>query len=152
MGSWGRAWSMAEVRDFIGHCSVGMTERYAHLGPGHLKALAAETKIVHRSSTPRQEVEAVPVAAKRNSEASADELGNSCSIQLSYAVVIPFAQGTLRKGSRETLKYHEIREERKRFHTLRACELPFLPSSFFPACFLGLPFWAFLFWARLRAT
>ncbi len=62
MGSWGRAWSLAEVKDYIGHCSVSMTERYAHLSPGHLKALAAETKIVHAASTPARVAEEVTVA------------------------------------------------------------------------------------------
>ena len=53
MGSWGRKWSLAEVRDFIGHSSVTLTERYAHLGPGHLASIAAETFVDKRSSTNR---------------------------------------------------------------------------------------------------
>lgn len=53
MGSWGRTWTIAEIRDFIGHSSVSMTERYAHLGPGHLASIAAETSVDKRSSTHR---------------------------------------------------------------------------------------------------
>jgi integrase len=42
-GWWGRAWTLIEVRDLMGHHSVKMTERYAHLGDTALKAAAAGT-------------------------------------------------------------------------------------------------------------
>ena len=42
-GTWGRAWSLAEVRDYLGHSSVTVTERYAHLQPGRLHELASAT-------------------------------------------------------------------------------------------------------------
>ena len=42
-GTWGRTWSIVEVRDYLGHCSVQVTERYAHLGPGRLHELASAT-------------------------------------------------------------------------------------------------------------
>ena len=42
-GTWGRTWSITEVRDYLGHSSVSVTERYAHLQPGRLHALAAQT-------------------------------------------------------------------------------------------------------------
>lgn len=42
-GWWGRAWTLVEVRDLLGHHSVKMTERYAHLGQTALKAAAAGT-------------------------------------------------------------------------------------------------------------
>lgn len=42
-GWWGRAWALIEVRDLLGHHSVKMTERYAHLGPTALRAAADGT-------------------------------------------------------------------------------------------------------------
>lgn len=42
-GWWGRAWSLVEVRDLLGHESVTTTERYAHLAQTALKKAAAET-------------------------------------------------------------------------------------------------------------
>lgn len=36
-GWWGRAWTLQEVRDYLGHSTIRMTERYAHLGPTALK-------------------------------------------------------------------------------------------------------------------
>ena len=35
-GWWGRVWRLEEVRDVLGHTSVTVTERYAHLAPGVL--------------------------------------------------------------------------------------------------------------------
>jgi integrase len=35
-GWWGRAWSIIEVRDRLGHSSVEVTELYAHLAPSAL--------------------------------------------------------------------------------------------------------------------
>ncbi|MBN4059060.1 tyrosine-type recombinase/integrase [Endomicrobium sp. AH-315-J14] len=32
-GSWGRVWSLYEVRDMLGHSTVTTTERYAHMAP-----------------------------------------------------------------------------------------------------------------------
>lgn len=43
VGTWGHAWSLAEVRDYLGHSSISVTERYAHLAPGRLAELAART-------------------------------------------------------------------------------------------------------------
>lgn len=45
-GWWGRAWSLIEVRDFLGHASVDTTERYAHLAPSALEAAARATVLV----------------------------------------------------------------------------------------------------------
>lgn len=42
-GSWGRAWTLAEVRDFLGHSSIRVTERYAHLCAGGLHEAARAT-------------------------------------------------------------------------------------------------------------
>lgn len=42
-GSWGRAWSIAEVAQLLGHTSTWVTERYARIMPGALARAAAET-------------------------------------------------------------------------------------------------------------
>src|SRR5690606_26232308 len=43
-GWWGRVWRIEEVRDLLGHSSVKVTERYAHLAPSVLQAAAAVTQ------------------------------------------------------------------------------------------------------------
>lgn len=43
MGTWGRPWRLEEVRDFLGHTDVQVTQRYAHLAPDALHAAAAGT-------------------------------------------------------------------------------------------------------------
>lgn len=42
-GWWGRRWSLGEVRSLLGHTSVTVTERYAHLADSALQSAAAET-------------------------------------------------------------------------------------------------------------
>lgn len=41
-GSWGRALTLYEVREWLGHTSVTTTQRYAHLAPEGLRGAAAE--------------------------------------------------------------------------------------------------------------
>lgn len=43
MGSWGEPWSLEAVREFLGHGSIAVTQRYAHLCPAALSAKAART-------------------------------------------------------------------------------------------------------------
>ncbi len=43
MGTWGRRWDLMEVRDFLGHSEIGITQRYAHLAESALMKAAAET-------------------------------------------------------------------------------------------------------------
>lgn len=43
-GWWGPAWRLEEVKELLGHHSVRMTERYAHLGASALKQAANRTR------------------------------------------------------------------------------------------------------------
>ena len=43
-GWWGRKWRLEEVRQFMGHSSIKVTERYAHLAESTLHDLAVETQ------------------------------------------------------------------------------------------------------------
>lgn len=43
MGTWGRAWRLEEVRDMLGHSSIVVTQRYAHLSSESLHSAAAAT-------------------------------------------------------------------------------------------------------------
>jgi len=40
LGTWGRSLRLDEVRAWLGHSSITVTQRYAHLGDGHLDELA----------------------------------------------------------------------------------------------------------------
>lgn len=42
-GWWGRRWTLPEVRDYLGHRSIGVTERYAHLAADALDVAAQGT-------------------------------------------------------------------------------------------------------------
>jgi integrase len=55
-GTWGRAWSLHEVRDWLGHRSVTTTERYyARLVPGHLHAAARSMEDAWRTRDDQEE-------------------------------------------------------------------------------------------------
>lgn len=43
MGTWGAAWRIEEVREYIGHSSISVTQQYAHLSDDHLSELAGRT-------------------------------------------------------------------------------------------------------------
>jgi integrase len=53
---WGRTWRLDEVRDVLGHTSITVTERYAHLAPGVLaeagRATMAELPTLPKLSPP----------------------------------------------------------------------------------------------------
>lgn len=42
-GEWGRQWSLMEVREWLGHSSTSVTERYSHLCLGGIQRAALET-------------------------------------------------------------------------------------------------------------
>jgi integrase len=43
-GWWGRAWSLHEVKELLGHTTIDLTQRYAHLCPQALAVAASETQ------------------------------------------------------------------------------------------------------------
>lgn len=45
-GAWGRAWSLEEVKQLLGHSSISVTERYAHFAGSLLDDAAAETDAI----------------------------------------------------------------------------------------------------------
>lgn len=51
-GMWGRAWRLEEVRDQLGHSSIKVTERYAHLAGSALKDAARATPGPRWTTTP----------------------------------------------------------------------------------------------------
>jgi integrase len=55
-GSWGRAWRLEEVRDYLGHSNISVTQRYAHMSPQAMRAAVA--------GTARIDTEAATVAAQ----------------------------------------------------------------------------------------
>lgn len=42
-GTWGRAWRLEEVRDYLGHSNISVTQRYAHMSPHAMRAAVAAT-------------------------------------------------------------------------------------------------------------
>ena len=44
-GWWGRAWTLVEVRDLLGHSAISVTERYAHLAQSALEEAAYATAL-----------------------------------------------------------------------------------------------------------
>lgn len=45
-GAWGRAWSLEEVKQLLGHSSISVTERYAHFAGSLLDDAAAQTDAI----------------------------------------------------------------------------------------------------------
>lgn len=62
MGYWGPPWRLEDVRKFLGHTSVSMTERYAHLSPEYLHERAKDTARPAVSLCPPDRVLDPPVA------------------------------------------------------------------------------------------
>jgi integrase len=46
-GDWGRAWSLEEVREMLGHADIRTTQRYAHFARKALFRAAEETNAIH---------------------------------------------------------------------------------------------------------
>lgn len=54
MGSWGRQWQIHEVQAYIGHSSITVTQRYAHLSQDHLAELATTTACLPNKPRPQE--------------------------------------------------------------------------------------------------
>lgn len=50
-GWWGRAWSLEEVKQLLGHSSITITERYAHFSKNVLQRAADETVAAQLAQT-----------------------------------------------------------------------------------------------------
>lgn len=58
-GAWGRAWRLDEVRDWLGHSSVTVTERYARFRPDAIREAGREARAAfaqHVPNAPRETV------------------------------------------------------------------------------------------------
>ena len=95
-GTWGRQWRLEEVRSFLGHSSISVTQRYAHLSPEGLLKAARETpgapgpcpRRAHgpRKSAPRKAAHPLVKQGARppRIDRGTGGLEGRCSIQLSY--------------------------------------------------------------------
>lgn len=68
-GQWGRKWSLDEVRDMLGHSSIRVTERYAHLAHTALEAAAKATREMVTAPGRTIEQTSANQAEPQNSEA-----------------------------------------------------------------------------------
>jgi integrase len=50
-GTWGRAWRLEEVRDYLGHSNISVTQRYAHMSPQAMRAAVANTARIDTETT-----------------------------------------------------------------------------------------------------
>ncbi len=61
-GFWGRNWSLEEVREILGHSSIHVTERYAHLAPTVLSRAADAAQSMLNDAARLERPGAMPVA------------------------------------------------------------------------------------------
>ncbi len=74
-GTWGRRWSLEEVRDLLGHSTITVTQRYAHLDPAALHAAAAATNHPPGGLDPAAGAPASPPAAPSPAQPSGLAVG-----------------------------------------------------------------------------
>lgn len=54
IGTWGRAFDLIEVRDWLGHADIQTTQRYAHLSPGGLQNVVREMEALKLNKKERE--------------------------------------------------------------------------------------------------
>lgn len=64
-GWWGRAWSLEETCQLLGHCSVTVTERYAHFAQNVLERAADASDPARHVSRPLVKAELAPHEARK---------------------------------------------------------------------------------------
>jgi hypothetical protein len=112
-GWWGRAWTLIEVRDLLGHHSVKMTERYAHLGPTALRAAADGTngggslggpRLVHTDTEAGEIIQAgvVPRHPPRKSAKQLEKSQSAGPVGFAWTAAEPVAEELLRAAAAGT--------------------------------------------------
>ncbi len=82
MGTWGVTLALAEVSSFLRHGSIAMTQRYAHLAPGHLHARISSGGV----SSGNAPVEA---ATRRDNHSRGGAVGRGADLDASRPGVAP---------------------------------------------------------------
>ena len=110
MGTWGRAWSLQEVRDFLGHSSIDVTERYAKLSPDGLHRAANETRIAALPTT-SQALATAPIRIGHKLATSTPAMSDSQSAKSAESIGTPGRIRTCDLRLRKPLLYPaELRE------------------------------------------
>ncbi len=88
-GWWGRAWSLEEVCDMLGHSSIKVTERYAHLAGTLVDRAAAATRAAVRGLivSPQPSKTAQPKKRKNSSKKAGSHLRDLNSRPTVYETV-----------------------------------------------------------------
>lgn len=98
MGTWGHAWRIERVRDFLGHSDVAVTQRYAHLSPDGMHADAALTAIT-TVPTPAPDSPTVPESAPSKVPVPVQESGRSHLRDLNPRPTVYESAGDLSLGA-----------------------------------------------------
>ena len=86
-GMWGRRWSLEEVKGLLGHSSVTVTERYAHLADSALRAAAAATdKPTISPRPPRTEPSKRALSARNHSKSHLRDLNSRPTVYETVAL------------------------------------------------------------------
>ncbi len=78
-GFWGDAWTLEEVKEMLGHSSIMVTQRYAHLGETALKKAARKVRWISFSSDSTAPANAGSGSDQRTRTATASSLLSSTS-------------------------------------------------------------------------
>lgn len=77
-GWWGERWSLQDVKELLGHTSVRITERYAHLAPAVVTALAARTAGLQPGDGGPPPLRAAPVIGRSDRAVEGAAAPSSC--------------------------------------------------------------------------